>query len=133
MASSYVKVRGTTVRVLVVRSYVFEVFHRATKKAVDVHWVSTLPVVPYFIDHLSLSKASSVPSPSSNLSVSTYRMMQKEKWICTMYQRQPRGKGLRAYVDTPFGDHVGPCVQFDGAFAGHIPTISLDAAKDEKY
>jgi hypothetical protein len=30
---------------------------------------------------------------------------------------------------TPFGDQVGPCVQFDGAFFGQNPARSLNAAK----
>ena len=30
------------------------------------------------------------------------------------------------YVDPPFGDHVGPPVQFDGALIGHVPARSLE-------
>lgn len=33
-------------------------------------------------------------------------------------------------VDAPFGDHVGPSVQFGGAFLGHFPPRSLEAAYD---
>jgi hypothetical protein len=36
-------------------------------------------------------------------------------------------------ADAPFGDHLGPGVQFDGAFFGQEPNISLEAAKSEKY
>lgn len=36
-------------------------------------------------------------------------------------------------ADAPFGDHLGPGVQFDGAFVGQAPNISLEAAKCEKY
>ena len=32
-------------------------------------------------------------------------------------------------ADAPFGDHLGPGVQFDGAFSGQEPNISLEAAK----
>jgi hypothetical protein len=31
------------------------------------------------------------------------------------------------YTDVPFEDHVGPSVQFDGAFIGHVPARSLEA------
>jgi len=34
--------------------------------------------------------------------------------------------------DTPFVDHMGPCVQFDGAFSGHVPPKSLEAVQGEK-
>jgi hypothetical protein len=30
---------------------------------------------------------------------------------------------------TPFDAHLGPCVQFNGAFSGQNPAISLKAAK----
>ena len=37
-----------------------------------------------------------------------------------------------ANADTPFDDHLGPPVQFNGAFFGQNPDISLDDAKGEK-
>ena len=36
-------------------------------------------------------------------------------------------------VDAPFGDHLGPGVQFDGAFVGQAPNISLEAVMCERY
>jgi hypothetical protein len=33
------------------------------------------------------------------------------------------------YADTPFGDHVVPCVQEDGAFCGQVPARSLEATR----
>jgi hypothetical protein len=36
-------------------------------------------------------------------------------------------------ADAPFGDHLGPGVQFDGAFVGQALNKSLEAAKCEKY
>jgi hypothetical protein len=32
-------------------------------------------------------------------------------------------------ADAPFDDHLGPPLQFNGAFFGQNPDISLDAAK----
>ena len=43
-----------------------------------------------------------------------------------------KGKVL-GLIHAPFGDHVNPGVQFDGAFFGHDPKRSLDAAIGEKY
>jgi hypothetical protein len=37
------------------------------------------------------------------------------------------------FADVPFGDHLGPGVQFDGAFVGQAPNISLETAKCRKY
>jgi hypothetical protein len=34
-------------------------------------------------------------------------------------------------ADAPFDDHLGPPLQFDGAFFGQNPDISLDATKGE--
>jgi hypothetical protein len=31
--------------------------------------------------------------------------------------------------DAPFGDHVGPGVQFDGAFRGQVPPRSLETSR----
>jgi hypothetical protein len=59
-------------------------------------------------------------------------MMQKEKWICIPHQLRRREPGEMC-TDAPFGGHVGPGVQFDGALFGHDPTISLEAAKGKKY
>ena len=39
------------------------------------------------------------------------------------------GKKLLIYADAPFGDHVGPGVQFDGALIGHCPPRSLEAVQ----
>lgn len=36
------------------------------------------------------------------------------------------------YENAPLGAHVGDCLQSDGAFAGHCPTRSLEAANGEK-
>jgi hypothetical protein len=36
-------------------------------------------------------------------------------------------------ADAPFGDHLGPGVQFDGAFVGQAPNKSLEAVMCEKY
>jgi hypothetical protein len=36
-------------------------------------------------------------------------------------------------ADAPFGDHLGPGVQFDGAFVGQAPNISLEAPKCERH
>ena len=33
------------------------------------------------------------------------------------------------YADAPFGAHVKPFLQFDGAFFGHIPAISLEVVR----
>lgn len=35
-------------------------------------------------------------------------------------------------MNVPFGDHVNPGVQFDGALFGHDPKRSLEVAKSEK-
>lgn len=35
--------------------------------------------------------------------------------------------------NAPFGDHLGPGVQLDGAFVGQAPNISLEAMKCIKY
>jgi len=37
-----------------------------------------------------------------------------------------------ANSNIPFGDHVGPGIQFDGALFGQDPPRSLEGAKDEK-
>ena len=43
-----------------------------------------------------------------------------------------RGVGLlEPYA--PFVVHLGPTVQFDGAFCGQVPLRSLEAAQGEKY
>ena len=39
---------------------------------------------------------------------------------------------LIANADAPFDDHLGPMVQFNGAFFGQNPDISLDNAKNER-
>ena len=36
-------------------------------------------------------------------------------------------------ADAPFGDHLGPGVQFEGAFDGQAPNISLETVMCEKY
>jgi len=56
--------------------------------------------------------------------------MQKENWICYSVSTSTQGeKMLIVNAYTPFGDQVGPCVQFDGAFFGQNPARSLKAAK----
>ena len=56
-------------------------------------------------------------------------MMHKEKWFCKVRQCQLErmGNKLFIYADAPFGDHVGPPVQFGGALIGHAPPRSLEA------
>ena len=66
--------------------------HRAAKEALDIHWVANLPVVPYLINHLSSGKVISVPFSLNNVSVVTYRVMHKEKWIYVVRQRKCRRK-----------------------------------------
>jgi hypothetical protein len=53
MKSTDAEERRTSVGVLVVRVYALEGLDRATKEAVGILWVAMLPVVPYFINHLS--------------------------------------------------------------------------------
>lgn len=108
-------------------------FHRATKITLRIHWVAILPVVPYLIDHLSSCAQTSVQYSSNRVPVVTYGMMHKEKWICTSIGDVDAGEKLLVWMDAPFGDHVGPGVQFDGAPLGHAPRRSLKAAKGKKY
>lgn len=130
LASTYAEVRRTAVGVLLVLCLGIEVFHRATKEARGTSWVATLPLVPYLINHLSSSTATSVPSPLTNASANTYTVMQKEKWICYSVSTSTQGERmLTVNAYTPFGDQVGPCVQFDGAFFGQNPARSLKPAK----
>lgn len=50
-----------------------------------------------------------------------------------MYQHRRRDIYARMKTENaPFGAHVGPCVQLDGALPGHSPTRSLEAANGEK-
>jgi hypothetical protein len=58
-----------------------------SKEAVGVRGVAMLPVVPYFIDHLSFVEANatvtlSAPQSLSFDGLSTYGMMHPEKWFC---------------------------------------------------
>jgi hypothetical protein len=69
------------------------------------------------------------------MSVVTYRMMQKKQWVCVVHnvhQRQRRKNVLMVNADAPFGDHLGPPVQFK-AFFGQNPDISLEATESDKY
>ena len=60
-------------------------------------------------------------------------MMHPEKWICKRcIDVNACRNGDRVYADEPFGDHLGPPEQFDGAFPGHVPPRSLQSARDEK-
>jgi hypothetical protein len=64
----------------------FSVLCRATKEALNIHCGSQLCHSYHsLIDHLSSSRATSVPSPSTNVSAVTYGMMQK---ICIVHQHQ---------------------------------------------
>jgi len=105
------------------------VLHRATKKALGTRWIAILPVVPHLINRLLSSAVASAPSQSSGMSIVTYRMMQKKKWVCevhNVHQRQRIENVLMVDADAPFGDHLGPPVQFK-AFFGQNPDISLEA------
>ena len=106
-------------------------FHRATKKACGTSWVTILPLVPYLIDHLSTRTATSVlyHLHLTNASVTTYSVMQKEKWICYSVSTSTRGRMLIVNAYIPFDDHFAPCVQFDGAFPGQNPARSLKDGK----
>lgn len=55
-------------------------------------------------------------------------MMQKEKWIYKVQPCQRMQVSGRTEPDAPFGDHVGPGVQFTGAFCGQDPPKSLEIA-----
>lgn len=55
MESTDAEERSAPIRVLVVYSWALYSLYRTTKEAFGVHWVAKLPVVPYFINHLSLS------------------------------------------------------------------------------
>jgi hypothetical protein len=60
-------------------------------------------------------------------------MMQKEQWFYKVQPRQRMRLSGRTEPDAPFGDHVGPAVQFTGAFCGQVPAKSLETTYGEKY
>ena len=37
------------------------------------------------------------------------------------------------YTDAPFDAHVNPFLQFDGAFSGHVPAISLKVVWGQNF